>query len=202
MVASREPPELAAVRRSKDRDRPTLPAPPELEARARERAEHADERVAPSDRPTEPAPEDPSSQARLRTRRAIPLVRSDTERIRADMAEKFFAADYVAALALAEDLVMREPTDTSAKDFAEECRRMLERAYAIRIGSLDHVPELAISLRELQSRSLDHQAGFLLSRVDGVSSLEALLDVCAMPRLDALRLVAMLVGDGVLRIRE
>jgi hypothetical protein len=36
--------------------------------------------------------------------------------------------------------------------------------------------------------------------VDGVSTLEVLLDVSAMPRLDALRLVAKLVDDGILHL--
>ena len=77
---------------------------------------------------------------------------------------------------------------------------MLERAYAARLGSLDRVPVLAVTLQELRNRSLDPQAGFLLSRIDGVSTLDALLDVCAMPRLDALRLVMQLVEEEILRL--
>jgi hypothetical protein len=162
-----------------------------------------DTRVAPSDRPTEPALHDPSGSARgRRTRRAIPAAKCEADRVRAELAAKFFSADYVGALALAEDLVAKDPTDTSAKDFADECRRMLERAFVGRIGSLDQVPRLAVALRTLRGRSLDHQAGFLLSRVDGVSTLEVLLDLSAMPRLDALRLVAKLVDDGILRLER
>jgi hypothetical protein len=166
----------------------------------------SDTRVAPSDRPTEPALHDPSSSPGSRrgapTRRAIPAVRSGADPVRAELAKRFFSADYVAALTLAEDLVARDPTDSSAKDFADECRRMLERAFAARIGSLDQVPCLAIDLHGLRGRSLDHQAGFLLSRVDGVSPLEVLLDVSAMPRLDALRLVVRLLDDGILRLEN
>lgn len=156
-----------------------------------------------SHRPTEPALHDPSgSLTGTPTRRAIPAVKSGADPVRAEFAKRFFSADYVAALALAEDLVARDPTDVSAKDFAFECRRMLERAFAGRIGSLDQVPRLAVGLHRLRGRSLDHHAGFLLSRVDGVSTLEVLLDVSAMPRLDALRLVAKLVDDGILRLEK
>ena len=163
----------------------------------------SDTRVAPSDRPTEPALHDPSGSPRgTRTRRAIPAVRSGADPVRAELANRFFSADYVATLALAEDLVARDPTDASGKDFADECRRMLERAFAGRIGSLDQVPRRAVGLHGLRGGSLDHQAGFLLSRVDGVSTLEVLLDVSAMPRLDALRLVAKLVDDGILRLER
>jgi len=183
------------------RDSPTLPPPFDLEDFARESLGHTEERVAPSDRPTQPAPDDPASSTRLRARSAPPPEeRSEVERTRSQLAKKFFAADYPGALALAEHLFSLDPADASARDFAEECRRMLERAYAARLGSLDRVPVLAVALHELRSRSLDSQAGFLLSRVDGVSTLEALLDVCAMPRLDALRLVMQLVEDEVLRL--
>jgi hypothetical protein len=182
------------------RDSPTLPPPFDLEDFARENLGRADERIAPSDRPTEPAPEDPASSTRLRARASIAEGGSEVERTRAELAEKFFAADYPGALALAEHLASLDPTDGSARDFAEECRRMLERAYAARLGSLDRVPVLAVGMHELRGRSLDNQAGFLLSRIDGVSTLEALLDVCAMPRLDALRLVTQLVEDEVLRL--
>ena len=182
------------------RDSPTLPPPFDLENFAREKQGHPDERVAPSDRPTEPAPDDPASSTRLRARSVIPESGSEIERTRSELAEKFFAADYPAALALAEHLASLDPADGSARDFAEECRRMLERAYAARLGSLDRVPVLAVTLQELLNRPLDPQAGFLLSRIDGVSTLESLLDVCAMPRLDALRLVMQLVEEEVLRL--
>jgi hypothetical protein len=44
--------------------------------------------------------------------------------------------------------------------------------------------------------AIDHRAGFLLSLVDGSSTLEAILDVCGMPRLDALRILHELVQRG------
>jgi hypothetical protein len=189
--------------RSECQDYPTLPPPFDLEEFARARLDDGDRRVAPSDRPTDPALHDPSASVRgRRTRRAIPAGKCEADRARAELAAKFFSADYVGALALAEDLVAKDSTDTSAKDFADECRRMLERAFAGRIGSLDQVPRLAVALHRLRGRSLDHQAGFLLSRVDGVSTLEVLLDLSAMPRLDALRLVAKLVDDGILRLES
>jgi hypothetical protein len=199
--AAREPSDPSLSERFESRDYPTLPPPFDLEEFARAQVYESDRRVAPSDRPTDPALHDPSSSVRgRRTRRAIASVKCVADRVRAELAAKFFSADYVAALALAEDLVTEDPTDMWAKDFADECRRMLERAFAGRIGSLDQVPRLAVALHSLRGRALDHQAGFLLSRVDGVSTLEVLLDVSAMPRLDALRLVAKLVDDGILRL--
>jgi hypothetical protein len=73
---------------------------------------------------------------------------------------------------------------------------------SIALGSLAQVPRLAMPLHELRGRPLNHQAGFLLSLVDGVATLEELLDVCAMPRIDAMCILAELVAVGVLRLDD
>src|ERR1035437_7678570 len=52
--------------------------------------------------------------------------------------------------------------------FAEECKRMLEKTYATRLGSLERVPVLAIDQKELRTLPLDHRGGFLLSHIDGI----------------------------------
>jgi len=93
-----------------------------------------------------------------------------------------------------------EPSDVSARNFADECRRMLENDHVSRLGSLDRVLVLSVSLNDLRTLPLDPQAAFVVSRVDGVSSIEMLLDVCAMPRLDALAALVRLVEEGVLRV--
>jgi hypothetical protein len=73
---------------------------------------------------------------------------------------------------------------------------------SVDFGSLNQVPRLVVPLHELRNLSLDHESGFLLSRVDGVSTLDTLLDVCAMPRVNALRLVAKLVDYGVIDLES
>ena len=126
----------------------------------------------------------------------------ELERSRIELAEKYAAADYVAALALAETIQAKGPHELAAAAFARDCRKMIEADCERRIGAFSRVPVLAISMHELRKRDLDHRAGFLLSLVDGVSSFEALVDVSAMPRVEALRLLAKLVDDGILRVRQ
>jgi hypothetical protein len=179
--------------------RETLPPPFDLEEFARKQMEQERALSAPPERPTEPAPVDPTGPVALG---AEGDYRPRSERIRAELVETLSAGDYDAALSLAEELCSGDPTQTTARAFAEECRTILEAACVSRLGSLDQVPHLAAPLDGLRSLSLDHQAGFVLSRVDGVSSLEVLLDICAMPRLDVLRLVARLVDYGVIRLES
>ena len=44
------------------------------------------------------------------------------------------------------------------------------------------------------------RAGFLLSLVDGISSIEELLDISSMPRLEALRILYGLLDQRVIAL--
>jgi hypothetical protein len=50
----------------------------------------------------------------------------------------------------------------------------------------------------LPTLAIDSRTGFLLSLIDGASTFEAILDVCGMPRLDALRILDDLVQRGAI----
>ena len=54
---------------------------------------------------------------------------------------------------------------------------------------------------QLRWLSIDHRAGFVLSLVDGVSSLEMILDVSGMPTLDALRILYELMQQRIISFR-
>jgi hypothetical protein len=185
----------------------TIPPPFDLEGFARAQMDREDGRRAPSEMPTQPPP--------ISIERATAPA-DDNDAIRSELCEKFFAGNYPAALRLAEELVAADPDDASARDFVEECCRMLEKDYTTRLHEksssvqpvaapgpevLAQVPVLQIAPGELTKLALDHHAGFLLSQIDGVSSLETLLDVSAMPRVEALRLVLRLVEEGVIALR-
>jgi len=179
-----------------------MPPPFDLEEYAREGTMRDSERKVPSERPTEPAPVELESNTRLRTHAPTSVAHLGTAELRAALGDEFFEGNYATALAMADELVSRRPDDASAKDYGDECRRMLEKQFLHRIGgSVVRVPVLAIPLRELSAHKLDHKAGFVISRIDGELSIEGLLDVGAMPRLDALRIVADLVEAGVLRLK-
>ena len=62
------------------------------------------------------------------------------------------------------------------------------------------VPTLAVGAREFALMPLDHREGFLLSMVDGVTSIETILDLCAMPGDEALAILESLSLRGVIAI--
>jgi DNA-nicking Smr family endonuclease len=65
----------------------------------------------------------------------------------------------------------------------------------------DAVPILAVPLAELTTRALDHRRGFMVSLVDGTSTVETLLDLSGMPEREAMELLGELLAQGVLAIR-
>ncbi len=60
------------------------------------------------------------------------------------------------------------------------------------------IPRSLKSMAEMSRLPIDHRAGFLLAHVDGMQTLEEILDVCAMPAAEALALIANLKEMGVI----
>lgn len=67
------------------------------------------------------------------------------------------------------------------------------------LGDLDRMPQLAKPLHELASAPISPRAAFLLSRIDGTLTIDELLDVSGMPRLEAYRHLCQLYLRGILR---
>jgi hypothetical protein len=62
------------------------------------------------------------------------------------------------------------------------------------------VPRLAVSEEFVTNLPLDHREGFLLSEIDGSSTIEDILDVCPMPADEALEILESFVARGILVI--
>jgi len=62
------------------------------------------------------------------------------------------------------------------------------------------VPRLLVPLSEVSRLPIDHRAGFLLGFIDGMQTMEEILDVCAMPASEAMDLIKALVDMKVIEI--
>jgi hypothetical protein len=129
-----------------------------------------------------------------------PLAEMSSDPI-TEMRERFALGDYSGALVIAESLLEENPTHVEAREYADSCRSVLQQMYTARIGPLDRVPLVEVARDQLRWLSIDHRAGFVLSLVDGVSSLEMILDVSGMPALDALRILYELVQQRIISFR-
>ncbi len=114
-----------------------------------------------------------------------------------DLAE---IGDFSGALAAAEAILKSDPGHGEARGMRERCRTVLLQMYESRLGSLDRIPSLAIAEKELVWRNLDAVTGFILSRVDGFSSFEDIIDVSSLPRFETCRILDQLLQEGLLRV--
>ncbi|HEU5076385.1 MAG TPA: hypothetical protein VFU02_19470, partial [Polyangiaceae bacterium] len=122
-------------------------------------------------------------------------------REQANMKDRYAMGDFTGALVIAEGLLESDPSDNEAKLCAEKCRDVLTQMYSARLGPLSQTVNVAIPNDEIRWLSLDHRAGFLLSLVDGSLTLEEILDVSGMPKLEALRLMFTLFDQHVIRLK-
>jgi hypothetical protein len=118
-----------------------------------------------------------------------------------ELRERYALGDFSGALTIAEGLLEDQPTHADAQRYAESCRDVLRQMYAARLGPLDQVPVVAIPAEQLRWLTLDHRSGFLLSHVDGVSTLEEILDISGMNPLEAMRIIYDLLQQKVIALQ-
>lgn len=117
-----------------------------------------------------------------------------------EMRDRHAVGDFSGSLNAAETVLATVPEHGEARRYAESCRSTLTEMLTARLGRLDRRPNVAVPPDQIRWLSLDHHAGFLLSLIDGVSTVEEILDMSGMPRLDALRIVCDLVEQRVLAL--
>ncbi len=118
-----------------------------------------------------------------------------------EMRERFSLGDYTGALEMSELILADEPGNVQAAECGANCRSVLENMYSARLGPLDRVPMVVVPRTQMRWLSMDHRAGFILSLIDGQSSVEMILDVSGMPKLDALRILHELVQQKIVAFR-
>lgn len=182
----------------------TAPPPGGDEASFADLNEDGHDEPAPPTRPAEVPPELVEESQRSEPRpaeRDAPPSKTEGPPSAVEMADRVALGDFSGALEIAEQLLELDPGHAEAQKVAEEARETLLAMYTARIGDLEAVPVVAVAREELRWLSIDHRAGFVLSLVDGVSTVEMVLDVSGMPRFDALRLLHELLQKRIISIR-
>jgi hypothetical protein len=67
--------------------------------------------------------------------------------------------------------------------------------------SLEAIPWLMLSHVQVMDLELDHREGFLLSLIDGRTTVELLIEIAAMPKRDVLRILARWLAMGVIVLK-
>ncbi|MDB4939015.1 MAG: phosphodiesterase [Labilithrix sp.] len=85
------------------------------------------------------------------------------------------------------------PPEGSPEELAE-----LERVLLARLGPITAVPVLIV--KDVTKVKLDHRAAFVLRFLDGMSTIDDILDASGLPRVEALRILEDLRAASVIRI--
>lgn len=126
-----------------------------------------------------------------------PPEKNDSSR---EMHEAYELGDYTHALQIAESILEGSSADREASQIAQESRSVLTQMLAAKVGPLDQVMAVVVSPEEMQWLSLDHRSGFLLSLVDGQSTVDEILDISGMTRHDALKIILELMRQQVVQL--
>lgn len=118
----------------------------------------------------------------------------------AEMKDRYAMGDFSGALVVAESILESTPDDSEAIRYAQSCRDVLTQMYSARLGSLDQIVSVAVASDQIRWLTLDHRAGFLLSLIDGGSTVDQILDISGMARLDALRIMYQLMDQRVISL--
>ncbi len=62
------------------------------------------------------------------------------------------------------------------------------------------VPRLLVGAKEIAKLPMDPRTAFILGHIDGIQSMEEILDVCAMPEAEAIELIDRLRAMGVISL--
>jgi hypothetical protein len=73
--------------------------------------------------------------------------------------------------------------------------------YLSRLGGRTFIPFVAMPSEQAMAVPLDHWAGFVLSLIDGATSIEQVIDASAMPEIEALRVLSDLREQGLIDVR-
>ena len=115
-------------------------------------------------------------------------------------AAEWNAGDELDKAVTAVDLALSEdPTSALAQKLVHRNRDAIMAVFQSYLGDLERQPQLAKPLHELAAAPISPRAAFLLSRIDGMLSIDEILDVSGMPRLEAYRHLCQLFLRGILR---
>ncbi|MCI0571149.1 MAG: tetratricopeptide repeat protein [Myxococcaceae bacterium] len=106
--------------------------------------------------------------------------------------------DHSGAMDLLAKAEQHAPDDPAVQHMRKESERVLMAMLESKLGDLHARPRVRLEEDEIIWLNLDHRAGFVLAQIDGTVSYDDLFAVSGMSRLDTARILAQLVGEGVI----
>lgn len=114
-----------------------------------------------------------------------------------EIRERYEAGDHRAALRMAETILQENPGHLAALGYAESSRQMLRQKYLARVGDMNAVPRIKHVAIELARVGVDGRDMRILDAIDGVLTIEEIVNFTSSATLDVLRVINDLVVDGL-----
>ncbi len=105
-----------------------------------------------------------------------------------------------AGLDLLEAVARRDPMRIEVHGHIEEVRSRLVKRYRDRMGDLGGVPRLSLGLSDVMKFNLPAHAGFMLSLIDGDTSVGDIVSLSGMDSFEALRVLNGLIDAGIVTL--
>lgn len=118
-----------------------------------------------------------------------------------DAVERILNHDYEGALGFLSSAAPDELRTLELQATMELVRSMLLSQYRERVGALDSVPELRANGVSITKFNLPPDAGFVLSLVDGATSVGDMISVSGMDPFDAFRILQGLLETEIVSMR-
>ena len=116
----------------------------------------------------------------------------------ADALELFRKGEVQESLELFETLARQNPGRMEVQGYFELVRSHLFKYYRERVADTSSVLKVKIAPQEIMKYDLPVDAGFLLSMIDGSTSVNEILALSGMDPFDGLRLVHRLLEAGII----
>ncbi|MEE2904663.1 MAG: DUF4388 domain-containing protein [Myxococcota bacterium] len=116
-------------------------------------------------------------------------------------AEKAFSAgDYRLAMSYANVCLARDPNDERARNIIYSADKLLKEQLRGLLPSLEAVPHKLITIEQLRARRrISAKEYYLLTRINGIRNIDAIVRISPMKDIDAYKLFEQLKREGVLR---
>jgi hypothetical protein len=161
-----------------------------------------DEPEPASARQTIPPPFDPAAFAQSSERRLRAVTPVPGDPTTDEAPRPLDEAESEKNLSVLARLLEEAPLNADVGALSKGSCAALERECLSVIGSESAVLVVAVSPDELKRLGLDHVGGFLLSLMDGSTSVDTLLDICGLSRLLALRHLRDLVMRRIVKVQS
>ena len=110
--------------------------------------------------------------------------------------------DLEGALSVFRAAANRDPDRIEVESYIDMVRGRLVQRYRDRVGDTGAVPRVVIDPSEVTAFDLPADAGFMLSLVDGKTSIDELIALSGMDAFEALRILNELLAAGIAEIES